>query len=354
MYVYLGHAGTAAVEGGRSAGEWVLLVVGLVATIAVTVYVTRIAMKALRRESIENDTGQEDRDVAEKGASSPGPSLASNLVTAGLALAVLAAAVLAYRYEDELQNLFGPPVVTLRETYESDTPSAAFDHSALDALLRERVDEHGLVDYAGLAGRPDADRLDAYLAALQDVDFDALGRDQKLALLINAYNAFTLRLVLDHFPIASIRDLPSDRRWDDRRWNLAGRTFSLNELEHEGIRPNFREPRVHFALVCAAIGCPPLRNEAYVAERLDEQLAEQAARVHAHERWFRFDEQSGVVQLTPLYDWYGNDFAQVEGSVLEYAALHSPALAESLALGRTPTTEWLPYDWSLNTQDASP
>ena len=117
---------------------------------------------------------------------------------------------------------------------------------------------------------------------------DELGRDERLALLINAYNAFTLRLILDHYPVASITDIPADQRWDAVRWRLAGETYSLNQIEHELVRPNFREPRIHFALVCAAVGCPPLRTEAYTGELLEEQLEGQTRYSHAHDRWLRY------------------------------------------------------------------
>lgn len=155
-----------------------------------------------------------------------------------------------------------------------------------DALLRTQVDADGLVDYAGLK---DAHaELDAYIRSLAAAPFEQLGRDEKLALLINAYNAFTLRLVLDHWPLASIRHIPGKRRWDAPRWRLAGETLSLNQIENERIRPRFKEPRIHFALVCAARGCPPLRAEAYTGARLSAQLADQARRVHSDGRWLRF------------------------------------------------------------------
>ena len=139
-----------------------------------------------------------------------------------------------------LRRWLGPPEVSAAETYSDATAGAVFDHSRFDTLLRARVDADGLVDYEGL-GR-DGAALDAYLASLASAPFAEMGRDEKLALLINAYNAFTLRLILDHWPVVSIKDISSGKRWDDRRFRLAGETLSLNELEHERIRPRFREP----------------------------------------------------------------------------------------------------------------
>ena len=232
------------------------------------------------------------------------------------------------------------------EAYAGTADGGSFDHARLDALLRAHVDGDGLVDYAGFASERAA--LDAYLASLASAPFYELGRDEKLALLLNAYNAFTLRLILEHRPLASIKDIPSGRRWDDRRWRLAGETLSLNQIEHERIRPRFQEPRVHFALVCAARGCPPLRAEAYVGARLEAQLADQARRVHSDKRWLRFDPASLTLHLTRLYDWYGSDFLQAASSVEEYVAAHDLSVRAALGAGRRVEIRWLPYDWSLN------
>ena len=108
---------------------------------------------------------------------------------------------------------------------------------------------------------------------------------------------------------------------------------------------------MHFALVCAAVGCPPLRNEAYDPSRLDRQLDAQARYVHRHATWFQFDARSNVLRLTALYNWYGGDFEQVAGGTLQFAARYSPELRQALDSGATPRIEWRPYDWTLNSVD---
>jgi hypothetical protein len=123
---------------------------------------------------------------------------------------------------------------------------------------------------------------------------------------------------------------------------------SLDEIEHDRIRPRFREPRIHFALVCAARSCPPLRAEAYTGARLEAQLADQARRVHRRDRWLRFDPASGTLHLTRLYDWYASDFLAAAPSIEEYVAAHEVSVRAALAAGRRPRIGWLPYDWSLN------
>jgi hypothetical protein len=246
-------------------------------------------------------------------------------------------------------NVPGAPALAVSEASGGES-GPTFDHGAFDRILRTYVAEGGWVDYAAL-DRRDREGLRAYVASLAGADLEALPPDEALALLINSYNAFTIELILEHWEggsLRSIRDIPAERRWEAVRWRVGRHVLSLDQLEHELIRPRYGEPRVHWALVCAAVGCPPLRPEAYTGRRLEEQLQGQARIVHAGERWFRFDTAEDVVHLTKLYDWYGGDFEQADGSVVAHAARHVPALREALAAGRSPRIRWLEYDWSLN------
>lgn len=346
LYVYLGFAGKTAASGGGGESPWryVLLGVGLLATIAVTVYVTRLAQRALKEASLDTTEPSQNTD-SEKTASGPKPL--GRLAILTVVLVTLAAC--AQINETRLGGMFGPPKATLREAY-ADTPSdVMFDHALFDTLLHERVSEGGFVDYEGLA--QDTETLDQYIDLVGRADVDALGRDERLAFLINAYNAFTLRLILDYDPVESIKDIPGAQRWDAKRWTIGAGTYSLNQIEHELIRPNFAEPRVHFALVCAAIGCPPLRAEAYTGARLEEQLADQARYVHTHPRWLRLDKARGELKLTALYNWYGGDFTQKASSVTAYAAQYSPELVHLINSGKEPRVSYLDYSWALNSVD---
>jgi len=227
------------------------------------------------------------------------------------------------------------------------------DTEGYGAVLSAFVDANGFVDYQGIAADSESlAALSAYVASLADTDLDTLTRDERLATLINAYNAFTLRLILDHSreaSIDSIYDISEAERWKAARWRLGGETVSLDQLEHEVIRPNFREARVHWALVCAAFSCPKLRNEPYTGERLEAQLTDQAAYVHQDKRFFYFDDR-GRLYLTELYRWFAGDFEQVDGSPLKHAAKYSPELAARLAKDDIPKVLYIPYDWSLNSQ----
>ncbi len=357
MYVYLGYAGRAGVaaaageSAGRTPAQWAMLGVGLVATIAVTVYVTKLARRAIAHQSgaaeelTESDPSQKDNPVT--------PKPARRIVTAAYAIVALSIVVLAgcaYANQNLLKGMFGPPEATLTEAYADNPAGPSFDHAAFDKLLNQHVDKAGGVDYAGMMTQRKT--LEAYLDRIAKAPFDKMGRDQKLALLINAYNAFTLELILEHWnggQLDSIKDIPN--QWTDERWVIAGQTYSLNQIEHEQIRPKFKEPRIHWALVCAAVGCPPLRSEAYVAAQIDKQLADQTKYVHTHDKWYRLDQASDTVHLTRLYKWYGGDFEQVAGSVLAYVAQYDPDLKAALDAGRSPRIKWLEYDWSLNSQE---
>lgn len=354
LYVYIGHLGAAGIAAAGASpavqtGRLALLVTGLAATVVVTAYVTRLARRALAQHTavIRSDGGERR---------SPRATPARRLRLLPLVAILLAAgAVLARAQRSRLQSLLGPPAIKLAEAYPERPDGPIFDHHPFDALLRKHVSAGGWVDYDGLT--KDAASLDAYLVSLKTAPWDELGRDERLALLINAYNAFTLKLILEHWDggkLKSIKDIPAKQRWEAVRWDVGGHTWSLNQIEQEQIRPKFREPRVHFALVCAAAGCPPLRAEAYTGRRLEQQLDEQARYVHQHSRWFRYAAGSGQVELTRLYSWYRGDFEQVAGSVLAFAARYAPPLRAALDAGKHPRIRWLKYDWRLNRKEHAP
>ncbi len=364
LYVYLGYAGRTGIEAAtgaeteRTAGEWALLAVGLVATLVVTVYVTRLARRAMKegQSGAAQGLSAEEPAAARSKADEEPQARRVGFVLPLAAVLLVGLTACAHLNRQWLAGLFGPPAVTLQEVYEEKPDGPTFDHSAFDSILRRHVDASGGVDYAALIAEPEP--LLAYNRSLAEAPFDEMGRNEKLALLINAYNSFTLELMVEWLPraeIESIRDIPAAKRWDDERWRVGRHTFSLNGIEHEQIRPKFVEPNIHWAVVCAAVGCPPLRREAYMAERVGEQLADQAARLHTDgSRWLRYERDKGLIHLTPLYDWYGGDFEQVAGSVLEYAARSFAPLREDLDAGRTPRIAWLEYDWAPNDQERVP
>ncbi|HRD99574.1 MAG TPA: DUF547 domain-containing protein [Rubrivivax sp.] len=245
--------------------------------------------------------------------------------------------------------------------------SAAFDHGhgAWTALLRKHVvllqgAQASQLRYAGMAA--DRGALKSYLAqlsAVPEASFASFSKAQQMAFLINAYNAFTVELILGRYPrLESIRDLGSflSKPWSIRNVPLLGRTMTLDEIEHDTLRARGRydDPRIHFAVNCASVGCPMLREEAFVAERLDAQLEEQANRFMADRSRNRF--AGGKLEVSRIFDWYGKDFAQGHqgiGSLAAFMARHADRLADAPADRERIRSQAVPlvfldYDWKLN------
>jgi hypothetical protein len=214
------------------------------------------------------------------------------------------------------------------------------------------VVQDAAVDYAKL--KADPAELDAYLAevaAVPAVEFAGWREADRLALLLNLYNAQTLRLILNHYPLKSIRSigfLPG-AAWRELVVRQGGQIMTLDHLENKIIRADYREPRIHFALVCAALGCPPLRHEPYVGARLDEQLADQTRRFLATADKNRFDAATGTLHLSPIFKWYEEDFTKPAGSLAAYVKPFLPeAQRAALVDPAKVRVEFTDYDWALN------
>lgn len=277
----------------------------------------------------------------------------AGIVVAGLiVVAAIAASCAAdsrvVRENPVVRGLFYPPAVEAADPLGADTVGESFDHALYAEVLGHAVGADGLVRYDVVYRKKAA--LEAYLRRLAEADADVLSRHARLALFLNAYNAFTLKLVIEHPGIASIRDIPSGGRWKAGRWRLAGRTVSLDALEHKIIRPEFGEPRIHFALVCAAKGCPPLRNEPYTRDKLGAQLDDQTTRFLAEPGNLRWEEATGILYVSELLDWFRGDFGSGEKEVVAFVRRYvDPAVAKQIeAAGDTVKVRYLKYDWSLN------
>ncbi len=236
---------------------------------------------------------------------------------------------------------FGPPHVDPREMYARQG-SVSFDHSVWNRVLGRIVNEQGLVNYQLL--KSDTTELDGYILSLAKAPFDDLGRDDKLALLINAYNAFTIRLILDHYPLESIKDIPSGRRWQGREWQIGRHSWTLNQIEHDECRAKFKEPRVHFALNCASIGCPPMSATAYDGKRIATQLEEQTALVLNDKRWCSVDQDAREVNLTALMKWYKDDFLAGSPTLVDFLSRYRDDVGADDHL----EVRYADYDWRLN------
>lgn len=242
------------------------------------------------------------------------------------------------------------------------------------AVLKAYVNDAGLVDYPGLKAH--RAQLDAYVKSLGEIDpadFAKWPEHRRLATLINAYNAFTLTAIIDHYPIQSsffkslvypknsIRQIADV--WSAPRYTLAHRRVALQQIEDDMLRKQFAEPRIHMAINCASMGCPPLRAEPYDAARLDDQLDDQARRFAANPAKFHIDRRGGEVSLSPIFKWFGGDFTKKYrpaagfGSfddqlkaVLNFESGYVDATDATYLKTGDYSTQWLDYDWSLNEQ----
>lgn len=220
------------------------------------------------------------------------------------------------------------------------------DHTAWNSFLHNYVvaGEDGInrVRY-GAVSAEDRARLDAYLSALAAVDPAALSRPDQLAFWINLYNAATVRLILDHPGVQSIRDI--DKAWDTPVATVDGRALTLNRIEHGIVRPVFNDPRTHYVLNCASLGCPNLAHEAYAGAVIEAELDAAAAAYVNHPRGVAIDK--GRVAVSKIYGWYAGDFGADDKRVLDHLRRYaSPALREALQ-GAIRISAYR-YDWALN------
>lgn len=217
-----------------------------------------------------------------------------------------------------------------------------FDHSLYAELLNKFVKD-GRVNYTGLKSEPYL--LDSYFKRVAKLDpqaFDSLPRDEKLALYINAYNAFTLKVITDHYPLKSIRNIPGV--WDKFKVEIAGRKLSLNQIEHEILRKGFKEPRIHFALVCASKGCPKLADEPFNGKNLNEQLEKGSKRFFNDKNKVWFDKDSRTLNISSIFKWFKEDF----GDVMKFVTKYLPNEDSRFIQKEKPSIKYLKYDWSLN------
>jgi len=234
--------------------------------------------------------------------------------------------------------------------------AAGFDHQAWDALLKKHVvlvdgGKASQVRYAGMAS--DRAALKGYLDSLSQVrekDFEGWSRQEQMAFLINAYNAFTVEKVLARYPdIRSIWDFGKlfGNPFKDEFFVLLGGKRSLDWIEHEKLRKSYRDPRIHYAVNCASVGCPMLREEAYVGARLEAQLDEQARRFLSDRSRNRLRQER--LEVSKIFDWFKEDFEPRAAYFARHANLlaDDPVQQELLRRQAVPL-RFLDYDWSLN------
>lgn len=247
-------------------------------------------------------------------------------------------------------------------------------HSSYDSLLKRYV-ENGRVDYSGfIASKEEFESYLDMLGSVKKSEYDSWTKAEKLAFWINAYNAFTIKAIINHYPITrsfSIVGLfvPSNSIlqikgvWDKLKFKAVGKEVTLEEIEHEILRKEFNEPRIHMAINCASVSCPDLRNEAYVPVKLDEQLTQaSAAFMNNPEKGLYINKGDGVVKFSKIFNWFGEDFiaaygddnsfqgrSEKETAALNFALVYADSDSKREYLQRNNfRIGYLNYDWHLN------
>jgi hypothetical protein len=203
------------------------------------------------------------------------------------------------------------------------------------------------VDYQTLKGKRQG--FDHYLQSLAKLDekqFESFSEAQQLAFLINTYNARQLQLVLDNYPIDSVKDLGFllYTPWKKEFFKLFGKKASLDHVEHERIRKRFNEPRIHFAVNCASIGCPPLASEAYTASKLEQQLEQATYSFLNNKKLNHYQPDKGILTLSPIFKWYAEDFGN-EAQLFNFVGKY---MEDFPASSSPKSIQYSHYDWDLN------
>lgn len=231
------------------------------------------------------------------------------------------------------------------------------------ALAMEKPDIHGhwnqiistyvrdgSVNYRGLKeNQADRQKLDAYLDGLCKADISAFSGEQLLAFWINAYNAFTIKLILDHYPVRSIKDIPN--AWEQKIWCAAGTRLSLNDIEQIKLRKELKDPRIHFAIVCASKGCPDMQNRAYRADNANQMLDDTARLFFRQPKNFQAKKSGStlILNLSQIFQWYGNDFGKTDKERIAFMLPFLPKDgAAAITQAQKIEIKYIEYDWSLN------
>jgi len=219
-------------------------------------------------------------------------------------------------------------------------------HKGWNTLLNKHVDEAGNVDYKGFKSEEKA--LNEYLTVLSKNHPDnSWKRNDRLAFWINAYNAFTVKLIVKNYPVKSIKDLGGsiykvNTPWDIKFIKIGEEVYDLNNIEHGMIRKEFSDPRIHFAVNCASVSCPKLRNEAYVGTTIEQQLEDQA-KYFINNKVKNQIKSTKKAKLSKIFRWYKGDFTSSGMSIVEYINQYADVKLEADA-----KIEFLDYDWELN------
>ncbi len=248
--------------------------------------------------------------------------------------------------------------------YASPGAAEPFDHTGFDSILRANVNDRGQVAYTAL--KADRAGLDRYVDSLVAVSPKShpnrfSTREDQLAYWINAYNALVLKGVIDAYPVKSVKDIKYLSGFFNRTWfTVGGESYTLNNIEHDVLRAEFKEPRIHAAINCASVGCPRLNAGAFFASDIDEMLDIVMRQFLNESRIVTIDRSRKRIILSRILDWFESDFigwyewkyAVDDATILDYVALYAPKIRAAM-LEDTWSVEYHDYDWSLNDQSGA-
>ena len=229
------------------------------------------------------------------------------------------------------------------------TDDASFSHDLFDQVLQEHVDKKGRVNYTKLKANPE--KLEKYLDLLAVANPTELSYNAQLAFWVNAYNALVIKGVIDHYPTTSVRKVKWFGGFFSRlKFQVAGKTYTLNQIEHGIIRTEFVDPRIHFVLVCASTSCPPIENSAFSAEDIEERLETATFNFVQNPEQVRIDRAKRRVYLSKIFKWYDDDFREGYDGVADFLADYLSPEDADFVLSDSVKFHHLDYDWTLNDQ----
>ena len=225
----------------------------------------------------------------------------------------------------------------------------AFSHDLFNQVLQEHVDKAGRVNYTKLKANPE--KLEKYLDLLAVANPAELSYNAQLAFWVNAYNALVIKGVIDHYPTTSVRKVKWFGGFFSRlKFQVAGKTYTLNQIEHGIIRTEFVDPRVHFILVCASTSCPPIENSAFSAEDIEERLETATLNFVQNREQVRIDRAKRRIYLSKIFKWYDEDFREGYEGVADFLTDYLPPEDADFVFAENVKFYYLDYDWTLNDQ----
>lgn len=212
--------------------------------------------------------------------------------------------------------------------------------SVWNTLLNKHVNSEGWVNYKGF--QADRSELNTYLAYLAKTNPKTWSAQKQKAFWMNAYNAFTVKMILDHYPLKSITDIKKGDKnaWDIPYATIGGKLYTLNAIEHKILRKDFDDPRIHVGINCASYSCPPILNQAFTEGNVNT-LLDKAFRAFVNDP-LRNNIQANQIKISQLFDWFSGDFSK-KGSVIDYLNKYS-----KVKISKTAKVEYLDYKWALN------